>query len=177
MTYLPPVRLETTSAVLLLDMTDDQVHRESSSPRNLFIAHAREHEQLIALRKENHQLQLQIQSDQQRTQRKKAQYEDRVHESDARCHDLTELIRKLQQHLRISQEKVTSIVTRIVTPSCLPSKLSEKAKALLEKDDTLRHYQIHVGQLNHRIKQLTNDASLAAVRRRQIVRTFPDESQ
>ena len=157
------------NAVLLVDMSDDQ-HGATDRVH-------REHEQLIALRKENHQLQLKIHSDQQRMQRKKKLYEDRVHESDARYQELTELIRKLQQHLTISQEKVTSIVTRNVTPSCLPSKLSEKAKALLEKDDTLRHYQVHVGQLNHRIQQLANDSSLAAVRRRRIVRIFPDESQ
>ncbi|CAF2135823.1 unnamed protein product, partial [Rotaria magnacalcarata] len=52
----------------------------------------------------------------------------------------SELIRKLQKHLKISQEK-----------------LSDKTKSLLEKDDTLRHYQSHITQLNDKINQLTDE--------------------
>jgi hypothetical protein len=72
-----------------------------------------QHEQLIALRKENHHLRGKIMHDKQRKINKKKEYEDKVENlqrlmNDARIRldEGSELIRKLQQHLKICQEKV-----------------------------------------------------------------------
>jgi primosomal protein N'' len=69
-----------------------------------------QHEQLIALRKENHHLRGKIMHDKQRKLNKKKEYEDKLQnlQNDARIRldEGSELIRKLQKHLKICQEKV-----------------------------------------------------------------------
>ncbi|CAM4768517.1 unnamed protein product [Rotaria magnacalcarata] len=109
--------------------------------------HNLQHEQLIALRKENHGLRLKLAHDKERRLIKKKEYEEKLeklqilaNDASIRLNEGSELIRKLQKHLKISQEK-----------------LSDKTKSLLEKDDTLRHYQSHITQLNDKINQLTDE--------------------
>jgi hypothetical protein len=75
-----------------------------------------QHEQLIALRKENHQLRLKINYEKERKVSKKSEYEQKLHKlqiliNDAsnRLNEGSELIRKLQHHLKICQEKVIII--------------------------------------------------------------------
>ena len=72
-----------------------------------------QHEQLIALRKENHELRLKIIHDKQRKIVRKKEYQDKlkklqilVNNASIQLNQGNELIRKLQQHLKICQEKV-----------------------------------------------------------------------
>jgi hypothetical protein len=74
-----------------------------------------QHEQLIALRKENHELRLKIIHDKQRRIIKKKEFEKLqmlVKDAAIRLNEGSELIRKLQQHLKICQEKVNLLVFR-----------------------------------------------------------------
>ena len=70
-------------------------------------------EQLIVLRKENHQLKLYITANEQQQKMQLKEYEDELEKlqnllNDARLRltEGSEMIRKLQQHLKICQEKV-----------------------------------------------------------------------
>jgi predicted oxidoreductase (fatty acid repression mutant protein) len=72
-----------------------------------------QHEQLIALRKENHELRLKITHEQQRKLIKKKFYEEKLeklqilnNDASIRLNEGSEVIRKLQKHLKICQEKV-----------------------------------------------------------------------
>ncbi len=119
-----------------------------------------QHEQLIALRKENHELRLKIIHDKQRRIIKKKEFEKLqmlVKDAAIRLNEGSELIRKLQQHLKICQEKVNLLVFRKTKHKKRYFQLSNKTKALLAKDDTLRDYQSHIDHLNHIIRQLTDE--------------------
>lgn len=70
-------------------------------------------EQLNLLHKENHELRLKIAHDKERKLIKKKEYEDKIekfqilaNDASIRLTEGSELIRKLQQHLKICQEKV-----------------------------------------------------------------------
>ncbi|CAF1545909.1 unnamed protein product [Rotaria sp. Silwood1] len=106
-----------------------------------------QYEQLIILHKENYQLRLKINQNKQRKLIKIKEYEDKLeklqilaNDASIRLNEGSELIRKLQKHLKISQEK-----------------LSDKTKELLTKNETLHKYQSHIIHLNDRIKQLIDE--------------------
>jgi hypothetical protein len=70
-------------------------------------------EQLLALRKENHELRLKINYNKQRKILKKKEYKEKfekfqilVNDASIRLNEGSQLIRKLQHHLKICQEKV-----------------------------------------------------------------------
>ncbi|UJR15025.1 hypothetical protein I4U23_002001 [Adineta vaga] len=103
-------------------------------------------EQLIVLRKENHQLKLYITANEQQQKMQLKEYEDELEKlqnllNDARLRltEGSEMIRKLQQHLKICREK-----------------LSEKSKLIVAKDERLHDCQLHIHQLNDMIKQSLN---------------------
>lgn len=80
-------------------MTDNNLQELDKHDQSLIDI---QHEQLIALRKENHELRLKIIHNKQRKIIKKKEYE----KLQILFNEGNELIRKLQQHLKISQEKV-----------------------------------------------------------------------
>ncbi|CAF1061970.1 unnamed protein product [Rotaria sordida] len=119
-------------------MTENNIQEHYQTLYNL------QHEQLIILRKENHELRLKITQDKERKLIKIKDYEKKLekfqilaNDASIRLNEGSELIKKLQQHLKICQEK-----------------LSDKTKVLLTKDDTIHKYQLHITHLNNRIKQL-----------------------
>ncbi|CAF1349744.1 unnamed protein product [Adineta steineri] len=122
-------------------MTENNIQEHYQTLNNL------QQEQLIALRKENHDLKLKIISDKQRKLIRKKEYEEKlgnlqilVQDASIRLNEGSEVIRKLQQHLKICQEK-----------------LSDKTKLLYAKDDMIHDYQLHIGHLNDTIKQLMDE--------------------
>ncbi|CAF3187456.1 unnamed protein product [Rotaria sp. Silwood2] len=128
-------------------MTENNLQKLNNLQEHYQTLYNLQHEQLITLRKENHELRLKITQNKEQKFKKIKEYEEKLeklqilaNDASIRLNEGSELIRKLQQHLKICQEK-----------------LSDKTKTLLAKDDTLRKYQLHIAHLNDRIKQLMHE--------------------